>query len=355
LLVLLVYSRHQYVHVTFSQRLPDLIGGLEDAWAFFGGVTLRVILDNLRAAITKADRYEPIVQRTFEEYASYRGFIIDAAPVRHPTGKPHVERGVPYLRENFFRGETWRDLAHVQTRAIAWCRETAGTRIHGTTRQRPLAVFENVERAALRPVETPRFDPPQWTQCTVHPDHHVSCGKALYSVPTRFIGKQLWVRSDTTLVRLYADGTLIKTHSRQPPGGRATDHTDYPEALTPYTLRDPARLARQARAQGEHLGAFVDALLAGPFPWAKLRQAQRLLRLGDKYGWSRLNAACQRALAFELVNVRRLETILHQDLEPAASSPPSEPSVDPRRPRFARGAESFAHHPSTPAQEPAHD
>ena len=147
----------------------------------------RVVLDNLKAAITKADRYDPIFQRTFDEYARYRDFVIDPAPVRDPTCKPHVERGVPYVRESFFRGETWRDLAHVQEAVTRWTLHTAGTRIHGTTREKPLVVFEKYERATLRPVTSTRFDPPRWAQCTVHPDHHISFGKALYSVPTQFV------------------------------------------------------------------------------------------------------------------------------------------------------------------------
>src|SRR5207244_2769902 len=141
-----------------------------------------------------------------------------------------------------------------------------------------------------------------------HPDHHLSFGKAIYSVPTQFVGRRVWVRGDRTLVRIYADRALIKTHATQPAGGRSTDHTDYPAALTPYTLRDPQRIVRQAESHGPHIGRFAAELLAGIFPWAKLRQAQRLLRLGDKYGWSRLDAACQRALAFELLNVKRVET-----------------------------------------------
>jgi transposase len=87
LIVTLVYSRHQYVHVTTSQKIPDLIDGLEDAWEYFGGVVARVVIDNLSAAVTKADRYDPIFQRTFEEYAAHRGFVIDAAVPRHPKGK----------------------------------------------------------------------------------------------------------------------------------------------------------------------------------------------------------------------------------------------------------------------------
>lgn len=86
LIVTLGYSRHQYVHVTHSQKYEDLIRGLEDAWTFFGGVPKRVALDNLKAALTKADR--------FEEYARYRAFVIDATNSRHPTGKPIVEGSV---------------------------------------------------------------------------------------------------------------------------------------------------------------------------------------------------------------------------------------------------------------------
>lgn len=354
--VVLVFSRHQYVHVTHSQKIPDLIAGLEDAWEFFGGVVRRLIIDNLRAAITRADRYEPIFQRTFEEYARHRGFIIDATRPRHATGKPHVERGVSYLRENFFRGEDWQHRDHVQREAVRWCLQVAGTRVHGTTRKRPLAVFENVERAALQSLTAERFDPPRWAQCTVHPDHHISFEKALYSVPTRFIGKRVWVRADSKLVRLYFEGRPIKTHPRKPPGSRSTDYNDYPQELSAYALRDPQRLIRQARKQGIHIGRFAQALLAGDFPWARLRQAQKLLRLGEKYGWARLDLACRRALAFELINVRRLEAILRQDLE-ALELPSSQTTTDPQilplRPRFQRPARSFSHQP--PNQEVDHD
>jgi hypothetical protein len=234
----------------------------------------------------------------------------------------------------------------VQSSVITWCLQTAGTRIHGTTRKRPLAVFENEERAALLPLVKDRFDPPQWAQCKVHPDHHISFGKAMYSAPTRFIGRQVWVRADSKLVRLYFEGALIKTHPRQLPGGRSTDHDDYPQELTPYTLRDPKRIIRQAEEQGPHLGRFTEQLLSGPLPWAKLRQAQKLLRLGQKYGWHRLDRACQRALAFDLINVRRVESILHQDLEQLdlLSSESRDARVIPLSSRFQRPAGSFSHH-----------
>lgn len=353
LLVVLVHSRHQYVHVTFSQKLQDVISGLEEAWVWFGGVPQRLVVDNMKTAITKADRYDPIFQRTFDEYARHRGFVIDAARSQDPQGKPHVERGVPYVRENLFRGEDWLNLEQVQREARRWCLKTAGTRIHGTTRERPLAVFENVERERLLPFEGERFDPPDWSEHKVHPDHHIVHQRAFYSVPHAYLGHKAWVRSDRKLVRIYVDGTLVKTHARKPPGGRSTDHGDYPKELTAYTLRDPDRMIRQAKAHGPELGRFMEELLSGPVPWAKLRQAQMLLRLGTKFGWFRLELACRRALAFELINVRRVESILLQELDqltlPLDAS--HEARVIPIA-RFQRPEGSFSH-PAT--QETDHE
>lgn len=343
LVVVLIFSRHQYVHVTHTQTLRDILEGLEDAWSFFGGVPRRVVFDNPRTVVIKPDRYDPVFQRTFEEYARYRGFALDPAPVRHPTAKPHVERGVPYLRENFFRGEEWRDRDDVQQRVIQWCLQTAGTRVHGTTRKRPLAVFENEERALMLPLAKERFDPPRWVQCKLHPDHHISVEKAIYSAPTRYLYKTLWVRVDSKLVRIYFEGELIKTHAKQPPGGRSTDHDDYPQEITPYTLRDPQRLIRQAAHHGTNLGIFAERLLSGSFPWTRLRQAQKLLRLGEKYGWQRVDSACERALAFELLNVRRVESILRQNLSSPTNPSADETRVIPIRTRFQREADSFSH------------
>jgi hypothetical protein len=301
LLVTLVYSRHQYVHVSFSQTVKDLIAGLEDAWEFFGGVTARVVLDNLKAAVTKADRYDPVFSRTFAEYAQWRGFVIDAALPRHATGNPHVERNVQYLRESFFVGE-----------AVRWCRETAGQRVHGTTRRQPLAVFEDEEKPKLRPLEQPRFDPPGWSACKVHGDHHVQFRKSLYSVPTRHVGKTVWVRGDAKLVRIYVGGECVKTHEVVAEGCRSTDYADYPAELAPYAMRDPEAIVREARRQGEHVGRWVEKLLAGPFPWARLRQAQKLLRLANKYGRPRVEAACR--VGYEVLCLRtdRMLQTLHQ-------------------------------------------
>ncbi|MBI3781951.1 MAG: IS21 family transposase [Deltaproteobacteria bacterium] len=262
LIVTLIFSRHQYVYVTHTQNLGDVVNGLENAWEFFGGVPQRVIVDNMKTAITRADRYEPAFQRVFAEYSAYRGFVIDAAVAAHPTGKPHVERAVPYVRESFFRGGQWRDAAHVQREAERWCLQEAGQRIHGTTRQMPAIVFEGQERCHLGPIIGERFDPPQWSVCKVHPDHHVCFGLSFYSVPTRYVGHKVDVRGDQQLVRIYVKGELIKTHPRVPKGKKSTDYSDYPPERAAYAMRDVNYWLGQAAQIGAHAAEFTSRLLA---------------------------------------------------------------------------------------------
>jgi len=152
-----------------------------------------------------------------------------------------------------------------------------------------------------------RFDTPSWATPTVHPDHHVRIGYSLYSAPSAYIGKKVDARKDSRLVRLYYKGQLIKTHPVVLPGKRSTDFNDYPKEKTPYAMRSCAYHIEKAQGVGVSCTAFMELLLAGDFPWAKLRQAQKLLRLPEKYGKDRVESACRRALSFDLIDVRRVE------------------------------------------------
>lgn len=344
LIVTLVFSRHQYVYLTFRQDLDALIAGIEEAWEWFGGTTRRLIVDNMKAAVVKSDRYEPVFNRTFQEYSLFRGFIIDPAPAGHPEAKGCVENQVKYVRDNFFAGEDFTDRDHAQSAAQTWCRTTAGLRVHGTTRKRPLLVFEQEEQEVLLPLAAERFDVPVWAECTVHRDHHVRFKNALYSVPTRYVGKEVEVKGNSALVRIYYQQQLIKTHPKVAKGKHSTDFEDYPKEKSAYAMRDVDYYIRTARSRGESQGAFMEKLLSGDVPWAYIRQAQALLRLCDKYGSTRLEAACSRALAFGLMNVKRVEGIITQSLQRETAPRPTGSTIASLTPRFERDASYFSHH-----------
>ena len=344
LVIVLTYSRHCFVWPLFQQQLPDVIQGLEAAWAFFQGIPRYLVLDNFPAAIAGADPLHPKLTRGFLEYAQHRGFLPDPTRVRHPKDKPHVERGIPYVRERFFKGGQFLGLADLRAQAQHWCLAVAGQRVHGTTRQLPLLVFQEEEQQTLLPWDGEPYDGPDWHSALVHPDHHIACQYALYSVPATLCppGTKVELRLDSQLVRIYHRGKLVKVHPRQSRGGRSTDPEDYPAELSPYTLRAPEQLKSQAAALGPWVAAFAQRLLEGPLPWAKLRQGQKLLRLGERYTTQRLEAACQKALGVDLIDVRRLERILIEALEVEAA-PLTEPSAVPLPGRFARPGSVFAH------------
>jgi len=348
LVITLLFSRYQYVFTTHTRELERVIAGIEAAWEFFGGVARRLVVDNMKTAVVTADRFEPIFQRTFLEYSRYRGFIIDATEPASPKQKPKVERQVPYVRESFFKGEHFIDRDHAQREAERWCLTTAGLRIHGTTRKRPRIVFEQHEQPALLPFCGEQFDVPQWDPPhKVHPDHMIRVNNAGYTVPTAYIGKAVDVRVDSKLVRIYHKERLVKTHPVVPEGERSIDYEDYPKEKSGYAMRNCEYYIEQARDMGPNCASFARELLSGDYPWAKLRQAQKLIGLGKKYGNARVDSACRRALAYSLSNVYRVENIITEALasrslfdEQSLDQPPASPSVAAR---FRRAGDYFTH------------
>lgn len=267
LIVTLPMSRYQFVWPTFTQTVEALCEGLDAAWRFFGGVTKRVVLDNMSAAIVRADAKDPGINPSFSEYAQARGFFVDPARVRHPRDKARVENQVPFVRERWFAGESFSDdLVVLRSSAEIWSRDVAGTRIHGTTRRVPREVFEVEEKSLLLPEPTAPFDVPRWSDVKVHPDHHVQVAKSLYSVPTAYVGKKLRARLDKRTVRLYLSGQLVACHSRVAPGKRSTDTSHYPTGKAAYATRSVDSLIARARLLGEHVGIYTEHLLASPLP-----------------------------------------------------------------------------------------
>ena len=250
-----VYSRHMFVWLTFTQTLESIIAGCEAAWRFFGGVFKVLIPDNMKPIVAKADATNPRFTVGWLEYAQSRGFITDPTRVASPQDKPRVERGVQYVRGNFFAAEQFVDLADAQVRAEAWCREKAGLRIHGTTCAQPAVVFVQHEAPALLPAPERVYRVPVYVDVKVHRDYHVQIDRALYSVPEHLLGQRVSARADEELVKLFYRGQLVKTHPRQPAGGRSTDPVDLPaeNRLRHARCGTAGGHRRRARRQRGHL------------------------------------------------------------------------------------------------------
>lgn len=316
-----VRSRHRFVYPCFQETTATAIEACEAAWDFFGGIFRTLIPDNTAAIVQTADPLEPLLNATFLEYAQARGFHIDPTRVRRATDKARVERTVPTVRDDCFGGEQLFDLAHARAHAVHWCRHEYGLRRHTRTQRLPLEHFEAEEHPALLPAPTAPYDVPLWAEPKVARDQHAQVAKALYSLPTRFVGHTLRARADRQTVRFYHGTLVVKVHTRLPPGGRATDPADFPPHQSAYALRDVAFLQQQAATHGDAVGEVARAILDGPLPWTRMRRVYALLHLATKYGDRRLNEACTTALAHGLLDVRRLSRMLALGL--LAPAPPA--------------------------------
>jgi hypothetical protein len=312
-------SRHRFIWPVGRETTESAIAACEEAWEYFGGIFWVLIPDNTRAIVDTADPLGARINHTFREYAQARGFHIDPARSRSPKDKARVERAVQTVRDDCFAGEFLQTLDDARHRGRRWGLEEYGLRRHTTTRRLPLEHFEAEEKPKLLPPPTARYDVPLWCEPKVGRDQHAQVDRALYSLPTLYIGKRLRARADRATVRFYSGGVIVKTHPRGLPGHRTTDPNDFPPEKTVYAMRDIEFLKRQADGHGPHVGQLASIILDSPLPWTRMRRVYALLSLARKYGTTRVDTVCATALAFEMYDVRRLRSML----ETGAAPPPS--------------------------------
>jgi hypothetical protein len=222
-----------------------------------------------------------------------------------------------------------------------WALSVAGQRIHGTTKEKPLERFET-ERATLRPLPDAPYDLALWKQVKLHRDCHLIFDHAYYSAPFRLVGQKLWVRGGSRDVQIFtSDYQLVATHPRAQRPGRRCTHLDHlPPHKVPGLILTRDACRKQASEIGVATKEVVDGLLDHR-PEDRLRTAGRLLRLGDRFGPQRLEAACARALRFNDLAYMTIKRILEQGLDVEELSP-----IDPPPPAmmFARPAAELVGH-----------
>jgi hypothetical protein len=260
-----------------------------------------------------------------------------------PEHKGKVEQGgVHYVKRNALAGRAFRDLHDGNRHLWRWCVETAGRRVHGTTKRIPLEVFDQVERAALLPLPATPWELAEWKQAKLHADCHVVFEAAYYSAPHRLIGQRLWVRAAGMKVELFRDWTLVATHRRARPGQRRTVAAHLPPDKVQFLMQTPAWCRARGAEVGPACAAFIEALL-GDRPLDRLRSAQGILRLGQRYTAGRLEAACARAQAVGEYRYHTVKSILAHalDTQPLPLLLQPAPATAVAAPRHARPWTTF--------------
>ena len=326
----LAWSRHQYVEFVFDQQVGTWLVLHRHAFEFFGGVPQRLVIDNLKAGITRASWDDPQVQHAYRECAEHYGFLIAPCRPRTPQHKGKVEQGgVHYVTRNFLAGRSATTLTQANQEVRQWCLTTAGQRIHGTTRAQPIVRFQQTEQAQLRPLPQAPYDLAIWKVVMLYRDCYLTFDNAYYSAPFRLVGQRLRVCGGSREVRIYTLAyELVATHPRaEQPGARQT-HPDHlpPDKLPGLLLGRPAALAA-ATDIGPATRQVVQHLLDDPVV-DRLPTVQRLLRLRERFGDAALDAACARALHFADPTYTTIKRVLVEGhaAEPVPEVPPAPPA-----------------------------
>ena len=188
--VVLSHSRKGYSEVVYRQTTDDFLRCLEGAFRHFGGVPRRLILDNLKAAVKKADWFDPEINPKVRSFGEHYGTVFLPTRPYTPRHKGKVERGVDYVQENALRGRSFAALEEQNRFLLDWELTVADTRVHGTTRRHVGNHFLEVERAALLPLPLEPFPSFREARRTVHRDGHVEVDRAYYSVPPEYLARR---------------------------------------------------------------------------------------------------------------------------------------------------------------------
>jgi transposase len=282
--VVLSRSRKGYSEAVWRQTTESFIRCLENAFRYFGGVTRTLVIDNLRAAVSRADWFEPELNPKVEEFCRHYGTTILPCKPAMPRHKGKVEAGVKYVQNNALPGRSFESLSGQNLFLLDWETHVADKRIHGTTKQQVGRVFAEIEKPRLLALPTSLFPVFEEGQRTVHRDGYIEVQKAYYSVPPEYVGRQVWARWESRLVRIYNQRLeQIALHTRAEPGKFTTDPAHIHDHKRVIIERGADWLLDRARLIGQYSGTWAEQMFAQRGPYA-IRALHGLLK-GRPVAW----------------------------------------------------------------------
>jgi transposase len=305
----LSHSRKGYSEVVWRQTGESFIRCLENAFRHFGGVSATVVIDNLKAGVIQADWFDPQLNPKIEEFARHYGTVILPTKPAMPRHKGKVEAAVKYGQNNALKGRRFESLAAQNAFLAHWEKNVADTRIHGTTRRQVGQHFETVERCALQPLPAGLFPVFEEAGRTVHRDGYVEFKRAYYSVPPEYVGRSVWVRQESRLLRIYNKRReQIALHALAEPGKFTTDAAHLHSRKRSAVERGVEYFLDRCRLIGPLTGAWAKAMHQNVGP-RSLRVMQGLLHLAGKHPAGELEKAARSAThhgAWRLRDLKRL-------------------------------------------------
>jgi transposase len=314
-------SQYTYVEVFESQKREDLIPGLGNTFAYFGGVTKAIVSDNLKSAVTRSCKYEPYINRSLKEFALHYGCVINPTRTYSPQDKALVEHAVHLVYQRIYyplRNMTFFSLKELN-KEIRGLLEKYNDTLFQRKQASRKELFQSVERACLKPLPAQPYELKDYKRAKVQKMGYVlfSPDNNYYSVPYRYIGKRTMIHYTKSIVEIYFNHERIAIHHRSPGKGVYITNKDHLSSThQAYVNWNPTYFKNLARKHGEYVFQYVSGMLSqSDYPEVNYKRSMGVIQLHKAHGSERLNNACKRALVSESFSYNMIKNILEKNLD----------------------------------------
>lgn len=312
-------SSYTFAEATWTQSISDWIGSHNRAFAFFGGATEILVPDNLKSAITKPCRYDPIINATYFEMARHYGAAVIPARVRKPRDKAKVEAGVLLVERWILaalRNHKFFSLENLNS-AIAGLLERLNNRPFKKLPGCRRSAFEALDQPALKPLPSTRYELSEYKEAKVNINYHIALDDHYYSVPYQLVQKNITIRFTSTIVEILHGNKRVASHQRKyKKYGYTTSSDHMPPKHAAHAKWTPERMGQWAGEAGPSTKRVADQfMLDRPHPQQGFNAVLGLIRQGDKYGKDRLEKACAKALFLKCTNLNSIKSLLRSGMD----------------------------------------
>lgn len=314
-------SSYTYAEATLTQSLPDWLASHTRMYAFFGGVSEITVVDNLRSAVSRACKYDPVINPSYQDLATHYGTCIIPAWVRKPRHKASVEVAVLIAQRwilAVLRHQTFYSLRELNE-AIGKLLIKLNQRKMQRKGESRTERYERIDQPALHPLPAQAYTFAQWKKEKLGLDYHLSFDGHFYSAPYRLAKQELWLRATEKTIEIFHKGTRVASHVRSPEKEKMSTLPEHmPENHKAYAQWSPERIKRWADKMGPSTQSVVNRIFEEKrHPQVALRLCIELLKIQKDYTEERFELACKRALQQERITVKAIKTILKNKMESA--------------------------------------
>ena len=310
--VVLSFSRKAYSEVVYRQTTENFIQCLENAFWHIGGIPETLVIDNLKAAIKKADWYDPEIHPKIESFCRHYGTVMLPCKPYMPRHKGKVENGISYVKNNALKGRKFKSLSEQNQFLLNWETNVADTRIHGTTRKQVGKLFREQEKSSLLKLPVGRFPSFAEAKRSVHRDGYVEVQKAYYSAPPEYTGRQVWARWDGHLVRVFNSRMeQIAVHAQVEAGKFQTQAEHIHSKKRTKVEKGTEWLLERASLIGENADRWSQQMLQARGIQG-VRVLVGLLNLANNYDKASIDNACEIALSHNAFRLKTIRNIIKQ-------------------------------------------